>query len=281
MCTSGISRNIPASHRSLILDRVSEASKWPGERKINAVVTQGKLRVSYSGQGGYACLRIDPEDDIDRRLVAIDRLIAHEREVTLIRASLLQMRMECDYDPVSKLCTDDDNIERDMPLWTWSVPEEMASAYQADSPAGVRAWIDQEFEGMKKHLSYNPGTKTFDNTAVSLRAEGWGQVEGRCGSIELFSVKNAQGILSWNTKNRYLKLNTIVPEAVVASLEGKSIGNMVDHPLIHPETVIRRAKKDKDCLLIEMWRQASVLMEAPVRTLAEVNAIDAEYRRIS
>ena len=69
MCTSGISRNIPASHRSPLLDRASDISKWPGERRIKAVVTQGRLRVTYDGQGGYACLRIHPDDDFEENSV--------------------------------------------------------------------------------------------------------------------------------------------------------------------------------------------------------------------
>ena len=94
MCASGISRNIPASHRSLLLDRASDISKWPGDRRIKAVVTQGRLRVTYDGQGGYACLRIHPDDDFDQRLIAIDRLIEHDIRIARIKASLMKGRME-------------------------------------------------------------------------------------------------------------------------------------------------------------------------------------------
>lgn len=278
MCTRGISRNIPAAHRSLIIDRAAEADKWPGAREIRAVVTQGKLRVTYDGQGGYACLRIDPDEDIDRRLVAIDRLIEHDRDVERIRASLLQMRMECDWDPDTLEWLDDD-ADIDMPIWTWSVPESMAIAYREENPPGLRQWLDTQFENMRTHLSYNPGSEVFAGNLVSMRAEGWGQHDGRRGKVELFSVKNDRSMVSWNTKDFRLKINMQLPDAVVTSLEGRSIGSCIEHPLIHPETVVRRAKKEKGSIIIEMWRQGAVIQPAPVQSLEEVMAIEEQYER--
>jgi len=278
MCTSGISRNIPASHRSLLLDRASDISKWPGERRIKAVVTQGRLRVTYDGQGGYACLRIHPDDDFEERLIAIDRLIEHDRRIARIRASLVRMRLECDHDPLIEQWVDDDMPDMDAPLWSWSVPEEMAAAYRSDTPSGARSWIDRELENLRRHVRYNPISETFGDTRLTLRASAWGQMHDRRGEIELFSVKNDAGILSWNTKSRYLKVRTDLPQTIVSSLEGRTIRDIVEHPFLHPESVIRRARKEKDGLLVELWRQADTLQDAPVRTLDEALSIHAEYR---
>lgn len=278
MCASGISRNIPASHRSLLLDRASDISKWPGDRRIKAVVTQGRLRVTYDGQGGYACLRIHPDDDFDQRLIAIDRLIEHDIRIARIKASLMKGRMENRHAPLIEQWTDDDMPDMEMPLWTWSVPEEMATAYRTDSPSGTRPWIDGELDNLRKHMRFNPITETFGDTRLTLRASAWGQMYETNGEIELFSVKNEAGILSWNTNSRYLKVKIDLPQTIVSSLEGRTIRGVVQHPLLHPETVIRRARKDKGDLLIDLWRQADVLEEAPVRTLEEATSIHAEYR---
>ena len=281
MCIKGISRNIPARYRSLILDRASEIAKWPNSGQIRAQVIKDKIRITYDGNGrGYACLRIDPEDDFEKRLIAIDRLISHDNTLSLINASLQKMQIEVDYDPVNKLWLDDDLEDHEVPLWAWDVPEEMAIAYKTDTPAGIKDWIDREMSQVRNHLKHNPGSHSFGKTSASLRANGWGLAERRCGHVELFSARNEQGLLSWNTGKHYLKINTTLPDALLSSLEGRPVGEVVTHPLLHPETVIKYAKSEKGTVTLEMWRQGATLCDPPVKTLQEAIEIQREYERL-
>jgi len=278
MTTAGISRNIPASQRHLILERAADIAGWPGSRSIRSVIVKGRLRITYEGQGGYACLRMHPDDDLERRLVAIDRLIAHDKEISAISASMRQSFLECDFDPESGCFLDED---AELPIWAWIVPEEMAIAYRNDIPEGIRGRIDRELAISAQGDDVDLTTTTPGGTTYVIKSSG-SSYHTTMRAISLFSVRTGSSFVSWNASRHYMKVAGQLPEAVISGMEGRRIADYVTHPLVHPETVIRKARRDKggNGTVLDLWRQGAVLAAAPIRELDDIERINREYERL-
>jgi hypothetical protein len=278
MSTFGISRNIPASQRHLILERAADISKWPGSRSIRSVVTQGRLRITYEGQGGYACLRIHPDDDLEQRLVAIDRLMAHDKEISAIQASIRGLHLECDFDPESGHWLDEDV---DMPLWAWVVPEAMSIAYRNGTPEGVKGLIDRELlHSMSGGELDIPATRLGRSICIIRGGDSYGRMTMR--RVNLFSIRTGNVFLSENSSKNYMKITDTIPDAVISGMEGRRVGDYVTHPLVHPDTVIKRAVRDAKTngAVVDMWRQGAVLAPSPIRDLEDILAMNSEYERL-
>lgn len=261
MSGTGISRNIPAARRHLLLDRMSDLSKWPGYREIRAQTIKGSTRVTYEGQGGYICLRLGPEEDFEQRLIAIDRLIEHDIQFARIHASRIAERIACDYDSGT-----DTEVENDMPppLWSWIVPETLQRAFCGQAVSALKEWIE--------HALALPGTGEsgrIGNADYAIRTGDPGSF--RKTIVELFSASNAKAHLSWGTSRNYLKLRSgILPQSVLAALPGKPISHAIAHPFVHPETVVQSVNIDKGDIVINLWRNRSILAAPPLCGMEEV-----------
>jgi len=272
MSSTGISRNIPAAQRHHLLDRWADISQWPGNREIRAQVIKDHIRVTYEGQGGYICLRIRPDDNFEKRLAAIDRLIEHDIQIARIMASQIAERIECDYDEDA-----DFEVGNDMPppLWSWTVPEIMAIAYHEKKPEGLKAWIDKALR-----MPGSSETERVSSTDFSIRTvEIGGRYESR---VELFSASNQDAHLTSGTKH-YLRIRgKQLPATVLASMVGRPSGEFITHPFLHPEVVIHSARQEKGDTILNLWKNRSVLADPPLMSLQEVNeAFNSEIRRTS
>lgn len=271
MSSTGISRNIPAAQRHHLLDRWADISKWPGMREIRAQVIKDHIRATYEGQGGYICLRIRPDEDFEKRLVAIDRLIEHDIQISRIMASQIAERLECDYDEDANF-----EVENDMPppTWSWTAPEIMAKAYHENSPAGLKAWIDNALK-----IPGSSETQKISETEFSIRSvEIGGRYESR---VEHFSASDKNSHLTFGTKH-YLRIRgKHLPAAVLSSMPGRPSGEYVTHPFLHPETVIHSVKQEKGDTVLNLWKNRSVIADPPLMGLKEVNeAFEREQHRL-
>ena len=260
MAICGISRAIPASRRHLLLDICSDINAWPGYRELRAQNLQGGTRITYTGQAGNLSLMIGSDEDFAQRLIAVHRLIEHDKNVSRIIASKRADLYACDYDPDTSHWVDNDMPP---PLWAWEVPEALALAYTQNLPKGFTRFFNRTAD-IQCDESGN-----FEKARVAIKAVS--HIEDTW--INFFSFEDALSHLSYNRSDFYLKIkNQQLPCASLPILIGKPFGRFFEHSLVHPETIIRNVKQGSSGLMINLWKTRAVLQGAPLQSLDDVNA---------
>lgn len=257
MSNRGISRNIPAEKRHLILDRNADIQKWPGHREIRATKITDHIRLTYDGQGGYTCFRIKNNEDFEARLAGIDRLLEADKSISRIRASLKAERLAADHD-----------CDTPKPFWAWTAPDIAAQAYK-NSDSKISSWIKHASLKEKEEQKL---TKTFDDVQLAIRS-----LSNLDQEIGYFSCRKENSYLSCGTKFYFQIENQDIPESALKNAIGMPVKDYISHPFLHPETVINSVKKQNSKIIFNFWKIMGVFEVPPIIDIDDVRKIDEEY----
>lgn len=260
-----ISRSIPATYRSQILEMVADIEKWPGYRKIVARLEESKIiGISYLGQGGHISLKLEMNDDFSNKLRAIEKKITEDKNFMRVQASLILDKERGNLGADGIFRGDHNFIA---PTWVWNVPTSLRCAYEKKYNAKINTYFDED-------ESFGGDLRVKEEMTIQIQPNSKALGKPKERLIEKFIIREERFHLSCCSTTNYLFVKNIdLPESVIAELTrspSRPIGEVVSHALIDPENLIQQIKIEKGGVTFMLWRYRAPLSDPPVQKLDDV-----------